>query len=144
MAKELNSSPRAHIIFSPSINKQRNDLISYFVKVLSEITGGKKYNTFYSYGNTLGVNNILDQIVPGRASYPDILKKIGPGEVRLLLMLGEEFSVGDTAKVDLVIQSSHFSTGHSNEKRITLPLASHLEESGSFVFATGGRKNTRR
>ena len=131
-AKDFNSAPSGTIIFVPSENVQRNDLVSYLIKVLAGLSANKKYITFYEYGNTLGVNIILDEAVKGHTSYQEMLKKIEDGQIKSLLVLGEDLSI-PREKVKFMAVSSYF----EGEADLLLPLASHLEESASYLLADG-------
>ncbi len=142
-AREFSSAPSGTIIFAPTAANERNDLISYFVKVLAGLSANKKFITFYGFGNTLGVNTILDRMVDGRTSYSELLKKIENGQLKALLMLGEDISAShpelDKKIKDLkfIAMSNYFTTGLVDEAVLVLPLASHLEETASYILADG-------
>lgn len=127
------------IIFAPGRNKQRNDLIAYLSKVLASLSPSKKHLILYAFGNTLGVNSILDQIVENRASYSEIAGEIKKGDIKTLLMLGEDVSpdIPEIKRVDFISMSHYFKTDLVDQAVALLPLASHLEEKGSFTLADG-------
>jgi predicted molibdopterin-dependent oxidoreductase YjgC len=142
-ARDFNAAPSGTIIFVPGPNKERNDLINYFVRILAARSPNKKYITFYGFGNNLGVNVILDREVDNRSSYFEILKKIESREIKTLLMLGEDILEshpeleGKIKKLEFVSLSSFFGSRLADQALLLLPLASHLEEKGSFTLADG-------
>lgn len=142
-AKEFNAASSGTIIFVPSKTNERNDLISFFIKVLAGLSPNKKFITFYGFGNTLGVNTILDRMVEGRSSYPEVLKKIEKGQLKALLMLGEDLSASHSElekkirQIKFVAMSNYFTTDLVDEAVLLLPLASHLENPASYVLADG-------
>ncbi|MEE8638116.1 MAG: molybdopterin-dependent oxidoreductase [Candidatus Margulisiibacteriota bacterium] len=142
-AKDFNRAASGTIIFVPGPTKQRNDLINYFIKILASLSANKKYITFYGFGNNLGVNTVLDQMLEGHASYPEILKKIEKGQLKALLMLGEDISAShpDLGKkirnLKFIAMSNYFTTDLVDEAVLLLPLASHLECSATYTLADG-------
>lgn len=142
-ARDFNRAASGTIIFAPGPTKQRNDLINYFIKVLAGLSTNKKYITFYGFGNTLGVNTILDGMLGEHASYPELLKKIEKGQLKALLMLGEDLSEShpDLEKkirnLKFIAMSNYFTTGLVDEAVLVLPLASYLEGIASYTLADG-------
>jgi anaerobic selenocysteine-containing dehydrogenase len=138
-AEDFNAAASGTIIFVPGPNKQRNDLISYFARILAGRSPNKKYITFYGFGNNLGVNVILDREVKDRSLYFEVLRRIEAGEIKTLLMLGEDISEihPQIAQKGFVAISSFFVFRLVDEAVLLLPLASHLEEKGSFTLADG-------
>ncbi|MFA4966930.1 MAG: molybdopterin-dependent oxidoreductase [Candidatus Margulisiibacteriota bacterium] len=140
-AKDFHSLASGVIIISPSVLKNRNDLIKYYSKVICNLSPNKKQIAFYSYGNSLGVNIILDQAVEARTSYFDMVKKISSGEIDKLLMFGDNVFAGNIniekqmEKMALLAISTYFRQKPINPSQIIFPLASHLEEDGSFTLA---------
>ena len=75
-AQDFDAAPSGTIIFVPRKENEGNDLVSYLIKVLAGLSAGKKFITFYGFGNTLGVNMILDRAVEGHTTYAELLKKL--------------------------------------------------------------------
>ncbi len=142
-ARDFNAASSGTIIFVPRESNVRNDLINYFIKVLAKLSPNKKFITFYSFGNTMGVNTILDQMVEGHTSYPELIKKIEDGQIKALIMLGEDISTSQpelNKKFDhlkFVAMSNYLITELVDEAILLLPLASHLEEAASYTLADG-------
>ena len=142
-AQDFHSAVAGTIIFSPSAFKERNDLISYFIKVLASISPGKKYIIFYGYGNTLGVNTVIDRVITDHISYNGLREKIDNGQIKALITLGEEGLMVPPEfekKVRLMkfsLTASCFSDGAANEADVFLPLATHMEDRGTYVMADG-------
>ena len=114
-AQSFSSAASGCIIFSPGADKQRNDLIQYFARVLSTTSANKRSITFYSFGNCLGVNIILDQLLGDRSA---------PAQPAGNSRLGN--AVAD-----------YFATSADT----LLPLASHLENQGTYMLADGRIEN---
>jgi hypothetical protein len=129
-AKAFDGVESGTIIFAPGGNIQRNDLVQYFVKVASSFSVNKKHITFYSFGNSIGVNTIIDSMVEGRE------KNIGGAKA--LISLGEDAAVSG---VKFAVRSSFFAPDKIDENTVLLPLASHMERKGS-VTLSGGRKES--
>ncbi|KPJ69720.1 hypothetical protein AMJ44_02530 [candidate division WOR-1 bacterium DG_54_3] len=142
-AKDFNSASSGTIIFAPNTTYERNDLISYFIKVLAGLSPNKKFITFYSFGNTLGLNIILDGMLEDHISYPEMLRRIEKGQLKALLMLGEDLSASypelerRIKNLKFIAISNYFETGLVDEAVLVLPLASHLEGSLSYTLADG-------
>ena len=141
-ANDFHKAASGYVIVVPSLNKQRNDLINYFAKVLSANSPNKKYLTFYQYGNNLGVNIILDQLLPDRTDYLTMLRLIEKGEIKNILMLGENaLTSGPVVKnlnhLDFIASASYFPADLADGKSVQLPLATYLEEKGSYMLADG-------
>ncbi|MGB9612566.1 MAG: molybdopterin oxidoreductase family protein [Candidatus Margulisiibacteriota bacterium] len=139
-AKAFASAPRGIIIFVPSLTKERNDLINYFTKILASLTN-KKYITFYSFGNALGVSRILDHQLKNRISYPELLARVGNGEIKAMLMFGEELDAPEVEKkvrlLKFALKTKFFPEGEIGDTEVLLPLASQHELGGSYVLADG-------
>ena len=146
-AKDFNAAASGTVVFVPERTKERNDLISYFVKVLASFSPNKKSITFYGFGNTLGVNTMLDRMLEGRTSYPDMLKKIENGQLKALLMLGEDILASHPERerkirsLKFMAASNYFTTTLVDEAVLLLPLASHLESAGNYILADGRMEN---
>lgn len=142
-ARDFRDAPTGTVIFSPGLNKSRNDLISYFVKKLAAGSAGKKYLNFYSYGNTLGVNTILDSEAPGHLSYQALIEKINSAEIKAIMMFGEDISashpdLGNKIRhLKFAVKSSFFPDEAAYETEVQLPLASQLDGGGSYLLADG-------
>lgn len=142
-AKEFNAASSGTIIFVPRETNERNDLISFFIKVLAGLSPNKKFITFYGFGNTLGVNTILDRMVEGHTFYLDLLKKIENGQLKAILMLGEDISASHPElekkirNLKFVAMSSYFAPALMDKAFLVLPLASHLEGTASYTLADG-------
>ena len=145
-AKEFDAAASGYIIFVPSENKQRNDLIAYLCKILTALSENKKYLTFYTQGNHLGVNLVLDQMVERRSDYEEIMKKAEKGKIKNLLLLGDSFfGEGDKGEqrlrqVEFLALASYFPVQALGPTTLLLPLASYLEEGGSYILADGRRE----
>lgn len=145
-AKEFDAATSGYVIFVPSATKQRNDLIAHLSKVLTALSDNKKYLSFYAYGNNLGVNLILDQMLERRPDYREIMKKIEKGQIKNLLLLGENIFSDDEMgeqkirQVEFVALASHFPVQPLSPTTLLLPLASYLEEEGSYLLADGRRE----
>jgi len=146
-AQDFDAAPSGTIIFVPRKENEGNELVGYLIKVLAGLSAGKKFITFYGFGNTLGVNIILDRMMGGHTSYAELLKKIENGEIKSLLMLGEDIAASQpelekkVRQLDLVGMSSCFSTPLVDETLLLLPLASHLESAAGYVLADGRNEN---
>jgi predicted molibdopterin-dependent oxidoreductase YjgC len=142
-AKDFNAAASGTIIFVPRAKNKRNDLIGYFVKVLAGLSPNKKFITFYGHGNTLGVNTILDRMLGEHSSCPEMLKRIEKGQLKALLMLGEDISAShpDLEKkirnLKFIAMSNYFVNELVDEAVLVLPLASHLEGVASYTLADG-------
>ncbi|MFH1825697.1 MAG: molybdopterin-dependent oxidoreductase [bacterium] len=142
-AKALAAAASGTIIISPASTMARNDLIVCLAKVLASLTK-KKYITYYGHGNVLGVNTILDQVVGERSGYTSLLTKIDNGQIKALLMLGEDITASspEQAKkirhLKFLAMSNYFTTDSVEDAVLLLPLASHLECEASYLLA-GGR-----
>ena len=142
-AHDFHAAAAGTIIFSPSLFKERNDLISYFIKILASISTGKKYLTFYGYGNTLGVNTVLDRVMPDHISYNQLQEKSDNGQIQALITLGEEGLLTPpelekrTRLMKFSLTAICFPAGSVNESDVFLPLATHMEENGTYLMADG-------
>jgi anaerobic selenocysteine-containing dehydrogenase len=145
-AKDFHDAPTGTVIFSPGLNKSRNDLVSYFVKKLAAGSAGKKFINFYSYGNTLGVNTILDREAPGHLSYDILIEKMNAAEIKAVLMLGEDISashpdLGNKIRhMKFAVKSAFFHDDNAYETEVQLPLASQLDGGGSYLMADGRKE----
>jgi len=125
-AKAFDSAVSGTVIFSPSKNIQRNDLVQYFAKVVSSLSTNKKHITFHGYGNVLGVNAIIDTMVEGRGSKADI---------KALISIGDDI---DVPAAKFSVKACYFAPDTVKENTVLLPLASHMEAEGTVMLA-GGR-----
>jgi predicted molibdopterin-dependent oxidoreductase YjgC len=142
-ARDFNAATSGTIIFVPDAGKQRNDLIGYLIKALAGLSPNKKHITFYGFGNTLGVNMVLDRMAEGHISYPGLLGKIESGQIKAMLMLGEDLSASHPElekkirHLKFIAMSNYFTAGLVDESVLLLPLASHLEGSATYTLADG-------
>ncbi len=142
-AQDFDAAPSGTIIFVPRKENENNELVGYLIKVLAGLSAGKKFITFYGFGNTLGVNMILDRVVEGHTSYAELLKKIENGQIKSLLMLGEDVAASHPELekkirgLEFVGMSNYFVTPLLDEALMLFPLASHLESAASYVSADG-------
>ncbi|MFC1510974.1 molybdopterin oxidoreductase family protein [Candidatus Margulisiibacteriota bacterium] len=142
-AKDFSAAASGTIIFAPSATIAKNDLVAYLAKVLASLSSAKKNITFYGYGNTLGVNTVLDQMLEDRVAYSDVIRKIEDGQLKALLMLGEDISAShpELAKkirhLKFVAMSNYFATDLADDSRLLLPLASQMEGAASYTLADG-------
>ena len=145
-ARDFNAAATGTIIVAPGANKQRNDLLVYFAKLLSIGLPNKKFISFYSGGNTLGVNTVLDREAEGHASYAELLGKIDSGEIKAMIMLGEDLApahpeLGNKIRhLKFVARSAHFPQADAYETTVQLPLASQLDGGGSYQLADGSKE----
>ena len=145
-AKDFHDAPSGTVIFSPGLTKGRNDLISYYVKKTAAGSSGKKFINFYSYGNTLGVNTILDRETPGHLAYDVLIEKMNTAEIKAVLMLGEDISashpdLGNKIRhMKFAVKSSYFPDDNAYETEVQLPLASQLDGGGSYLMADSRRE----
>lgn len=141
-AEDFAAARSGVIIFVPSKNIERNDLVQLLVKMLAVASPGKKYITYYMYGNTLGVNSIIDHEIPEHVSYFEMLKKINSGEIKAILMLGEDLSASHPEikkRFKFVARSDYFGgeSAVDSDTTVLLPLASQLDGGGSYLLADG-------
>jgi len=145
-ARDFNAAASGTIIFVPRETIARNDLCAYFARMLASLSPNKKYITCYGFGNTLGVNTILDGMVSGHLSSADLLKKVEGGQLKALLILGEDLAASHPELekrirgLELVAMSNYFLTPLTDDALTLLPLASHLENSASYTLADGRRE----
>jgi len=125
-AKAFDAAGSGTVIFSPSKNIQRNDLVQYFARVASDLSVNKKHITFHGYGNTLGVNTIIDSMVEDSGSKADI---------KALISIGDDMDVPGTK---FAVRACYFAPDTVKENTVLLPLASHMESEGTVMLA-GGR-----
>jgi len=126
-AKAFDASESGTMIFVPGGNVQRNDLVQYFIKMASSFSINKKHITFYGFGNSLGVNTIIDSMTKNKQS------KIGG--IKALISLGDEANVEG---LDLAVRCGFFIPDTIDDNTVLLPMASHMERKGSVTLA-GGR-----
>jgi len=132
-AKAFDMAPSGTIIFAPSENKERNDLIQYFIKLISTVSLNKNFITFYGYGNVLGTNTILDALVPNRARYKDVIGK------KAVLMFGGDIALSPGS--EFLAVSSFFMPDNIHQNMVIFPLSSHIERKGSVTFAGNRKEN---
>jgi NADH dehydrogenase/NADH:ubiquinone oxidoreductase subunit G len=125
-AKAFDSASSGTVIFSPSKNIQRNDLVQYFAKTATSLSLNKKHITFHGYGNTLGVNMMIDSMVEDRGSEPDI---------KALISISDDIDIPATK---FAIRACYFAPDTVRENTVLLPLASQMEAEGTVMLA-GGR-----
>jgi NADH dehydrogenase/NADH:ubiquinone oxidoreductase subunit G len=125
-AKAFDSAGSGTVIFSPSKNIQRNDLIQYFARVASDLSVNKKHITFYGYGNTLGVNAIIDSMIADHLCEPK--------DIKALISIGDDIDVPGTK---FAVRACYFAPDTIRENTVLLPLASQMESKGSVMLASG-------
>ena len=133
-AKDFADAPTGTVIVSPGLNKSRNDLIGYFAKRLAAGSPGKKYINFFSYGNTLGVNTVLDREAAGHLPYDILIEKMNAAEIKAALMFGEAVPV---RHLRFAVKASFFPDETAYETEVQLPLASQLDGGGTYLLADG-------
>jgi hypothetical protein len=146
-ARDFAAAATGVIIVVPSATKERNDLVVIFASQLAAASPNKKYITYYMYGNTAGVNAALDQAVPGHISQAEMVKGVEAGELKALLLLGEDLSATYPALADnfkrlkFVARSDFFGGGSAVNpaKLVLLPLASQHE--GVVAPKVGAKTN---
>ncbi len=116
------------IIFSPGNNIQRNDIVQYLMKVASSFSVNKKHITFNMYGNTIGVNRVLDSMIDQKES-----KK-----AKVFIAFGDETSLPGA---EFTVRSCFFAPDHVKENEVLLPLASHMERKGNVILAGARTEN---
>ncbi len=142
-AKDFADTPTGTVIVSPGLNKGRNDLVAYFAKRLAAGSPGKKYINYYSYGNTLGVNTILDREAAGHLPYDILVEKMNAAEIKAVLMFGEDISashpdLGNKIRhMKFAVKASFFPDEAAYETEVQLPLASQLDGGGTYLLADG-------
>lgn len=144
-ADEFASAAKGTVIFVPGQHKLRNDIITYYCKRLAAASANKKYIVYYLFGNTLGVNTIIDREAPEHPTYHELLAKIERGEVKSLLMFGEDISAGHTElqkrfrMLKFVAFTGHFESESSAiyDNSVILPQSTQMDAGGSFVLADG-------
>lgn len=144
-AQAFHSAASGVVLIVPSDNRERNDLTVYFAKELAAASPNKKYLVYYGYGNTLGVNTVIDREVPEHLSFSAILKKLESQELKALFMFGENIcsEQNDLGKklrmLKFVAVSGYFGRESSitSDTVVTYPLASQLEVGGTYTLADG-------
>lgn len=126
-AKAFDASESGTIIFAPEKNIQRNDLVQYFARVASSYSINKKHITFYGFGNALGINSIISEMIEKRERKFTAVKAL--------------ISFGDGSQLphaDFNVWSGFFMPDRYEENTVLLPLASHMERKGNVIMS-GGR-----
>ncbi|HVN67250.1 MAG TPA: molybdopterin-dependent oxidoreductase, partial [Candidatus Sulfotelmatobacter sp.] len=144
-AADFRAAAGGTVIYVPQTKKLRNDLGVYYAKKLATASDNKRYIVYYLYGNTLGVNTIIDREAPDHPTYHDLLARIDSGEIKSLLMFGEDISAGHAElqkrfrMLKFVVFAGHFASESPAiyDNSIILPLATQFEGGGSFVLADG-------
>jgi anaerobic selenocysteine-containing dehydrogenase len=142
-AKEFNSAKSGVIIVVPGAFKQRNDLLNYFSRLLAATSPGKKQICFYGFGNPLGASRTLDQTCPEHINYPDIIRRIENGQTKALISFGSDLSRSHPeiqkkiALLKFTLAASFFTQPQSDEVAVTLPLATQMEQTGTYTMADG-------
>lgn len=144
-ADEFRTAAKGTVIYVPQQQKLRNDLAVFYAKKLAAASAGKKFIVYYLFGNTLGVNTIIDREMPGHPTYHELLARIEAGEIKSLLMFGEDISAGHAElqkkfrMLKFVVFAGYFESEAPAiyDNSIILPLATQLEGGGSFILADG-------
>ncbi|MFH1710224.1 MAG: molybdopterin-dependent oxidoreductase [bacterium] len=126
-AKVFDAAKAGTIIFAPGNDIQRNDLVQYFIRVASSFSTNKKHITFHGFGNTLGVNTVIDAMINDR--------EVPAKDLKALISLGDD---ADTHGTEFTVKACCFAPDTAREGTVLLPLASQMEEKGSVILA-GGR-----
>lgn len=124
-AKSLAASKSACVIAVPGENKQKNDLLVYLSKILSETNPNHRYLVQYSAGNALGAAPYLPRV--GEAK-----------EWEALVVLGEVPSKLITNRLKFLAVASLFEDQAARSAQAVLPASAYLESSGT-VTLSGGR-----
>jgi len=109
---------------------------------VADYAGNKKIS-FYPRGNALGVN----KTIKNKIAYAEMLSKIEGGEIKVLLMLGEDMSAftpwieKKIKMLKLVVCADYFAGPSKTEAdtSILLPLSSQFEGGGTYHLS-GGRE----
>lgn len=144
-AADFKNAASGTVIYVPQTRRLRNDLAVYYAKQLAAGSDHKSFIVYYLYGNTLGVNTVIDRAAPGHPTYHQLLDKIDRGEVKSLLMFGEDISAGHEElqkrfrMLKFVVFAGHFESESPAiyDNSLILPLATQFEGAGSFVTADG-------
>ncbi|OGC35668.1 hypothetical protein A2311_00910 [candidate division WOR-1 bacterium RIFOXYB2_FULL_48_7] len=144
-AKVFAAAAKGTVIIVPGEHKARNDLIVYFAKELAAASANKKYVVFYQYGNTLGVNRVLDRELPDHLLLQEMVEKIENQSIPALFMFGENISTEKNnldkkmRLIKFVAVAGYFGRESSvtSDTVVTFPLASPLEKSGNYTLASG-------
>jgi anaerobic selenocysteine-containing dehydrogenase len=144
-AEEFQAAAAGTVIYVPQSKRPRNDLTVYYAKKLAAASANKKYLVYYLFGNTLGVNTVIDRELPDHPTYHDLLGKIERGEIKSLLLFGEDISAGHEElqkrfrMLKFVVYAGHFESESPAiyDNSIILPLATQFEGGGSYLLADG-------
>jgi len=144
-AEAFRAATAGTVIYVPQSKKQRSDLAVYYAKKLAAASDNKRYLVYYLFGNTLGVNTIIDREAPDHPTYHELLAKIDRGEIKSLLMFGEDISAGHAElqkrfrMLKFVVFAGHFESESPAiyDNSIILPLATQFEGGGSYLLADG-------
>lgn len=144
-AADFRAAAAGTVIYVPQSRKPRNDLAVFYAKKLAAASANKKYLVYYLFGNTLGVNTVIDREAPDHPTYHELLAKIDRGEIKSLLMFGEDISAGHAElqkrfrMLKFVAFAGHFESESPAiyDNSILLPLATQFEAGGSYLLADG-------
>jgi anaerobic selenocysteine-containing dehydrogenase len=144
-AKDFSGAASGTVIYVPQSKRQRNDLAVYYAKRLAAGSANKRYIIYYLYGNTLGVNTIIDRAAPEHPTYHQLLEKIDRNEIKSLIMFGEDISAGHAElqkrfrMLKFVVFAGYFESESPAiyDNSLLLPLATQFEGGGSYVLADG-------
>jgi anaerobic selenocysteine-containing dehydrogenase len=144
-ADEFRAAAAGTILYVPQSKKPRNDLAVYYAKKLAAASPNKKYLVYYLFGNTLGVNTVIDREMPDHPTYHELLGKIERSEIKSLLLFGEDISAGHEElqkrfrMLKFVVYAGHFESESPAiyDNSIILPLATQFEGGGSYLLADG-------
>jgi anaerobic selenocysteine-containing dehydrogenase len=129
-AKAFDDAESGSIIFSPENNIQKNDIVQYLAKVASGFSVNKKHITLNMYGNTIGVNRILDAMSEKKKSE----------HAKAFIAFGDNTPIHGT---EFTVRSCYFAPDTVRENEVILPLASHMERKGSVILAGERTENIR-
>jgi len=144
-ANDFKAAAKGTVLYVPQEGAQRHDLGVYCAKKIAAASPNKKYIVLYQFGNTLGVNTIIDREAPEHPTYHDLLAKIERNEVKALLMFGEDISSGHPElqkkfrMLKFVAFSGHFESESPAiyDTSVLLPQATQMEAAGSYRLADG-------
>jgi anaerobic selenocysteine-containing dehydrogenase len=144
-ANDFKASAKGTVVYVPQEGAQRHDLGVYYAKRLAAASANIKYIVLYQFGNTLGVNSIIDREAPEHPTYHELLAKVERNEVKALLMFGEDISAGHPElqkkfrMLKFVAFSGHFESESPAiyDTSVILPQATQMEAAGSFLLADG-------
>lgn len=138
-AKAWDDAGSGCVIFAPSDNMQRNDLVQYFASLMQTYSIDKAMLTMLSYGNARGVNRILNTELTDHATLAEIEMNINNGTIKAVFMFGEDMEL--PLSVELPVKATFF-RDQNDLRSVYLPLASYMERKGTIMFSGANRNTT--